>query len=301
MVDSVFSPALELSVQSINSARNFKLISKATMTKSGDENGRNFSGTVIKALDVLDCLADHAQPMTTQKIADACGLSRPTTYRLLTTLMSRGFVRDEGGFRYALGLRLLSLSRRVLDDLNLVELARPYLYELCTLSGETANLGIADGMELLYIGKEESPNRTELPQLLQLRSSVGARLSLHATAMGKVLLAMMPAPQREALLGSFPPLKAYTVNTITDIEALQRELESIRAQGYAIDDGEVDDGTRCVAAPVFDSTGRVVAAMSIAGPAYRLTRDRVQSFSNEVKRGAWKLSAQLGYLASPLG
>jgi DNA-binding IclR family transcriptional regulator len=114
--------------------------------------------------------------------------------------------------------------------------------------------------------------------------------------MGKAILAHLSAGDLQALLSRITPLRPYTRNTITSLETLTHELERIRQHGYAIDDREVDDGTRCVAAPVFDSTGRVIAAMSIAGPAYRLTLDHLHQLSKEVIRVTQALSHQLGYV-----
>jgi IclR family KDG regulon transcriptional repressor len=256
----------------------------------------NISGTVIKALDVIDCLAQHSRPMSAQEIARECAMSRPTAYRLLTTLMSRGFVRSDGNYNYQLGTRLISLGRIVLDGIDLPELARSHLHELCRVSNETANLSILDGTELLYIGKEESPQSSHTPVFVGLRSNVGTRLTLHSSAMGKAILAHLSAAELQTLLSHTAPLKPYTRNTITSLETLTHELERIRQHGYAIDDREVDDGTRCVAAPVFDSTGHVIAAMSIAGPAYRLTLDHLHQLSKEVIRVTQALSHQLGYV-----
>jgi DNA-binding IclR family transcriptional regulator len=258
----------------------------------------NFSGTVIKALDVLDCLANHGRPMSAQEIAVACSTSRPTAYRLLTTLMSRGFVRTDGNYNYSLGTRLITLGKIVLDGIDLQELARPHLHELCLHSNETANLSILDGTELLYIGKEESPQNSQTPVFVQMSTKIGTRLAPHCSAMGKAILAHLSPAELQTLLKQTTPLKSYTGHTITNIDTLMHELERVRQHGYAIDDREVDDGTRCVAAPVFDSSGHVIAAMSIAGPAYRLTLEHLHHISKEVVRVTQALSNQLGYFVN---
>jgi DNA-binding IclR family transcriptional regulator len=260
-------------------------------------NDANISGTVIKALNVLECLAVYSRPMSTQEIAKACSLSRPTAYRLLTTLMSRGFVSHDGKNNNLLGTKLLTLSKVVLESLDLPALARPYLHELCAISDETANLSIVDGSELLYIGKEESPQNAQTPVFVQMRTRVGTRIALHCSAMGKAILANLPPEECHALLQETMPLKSYTSNTIVNLDTLMYELARINQHGYAIDDREVDDGTRCVAAPVFDSTGRAIAAMSVAGPAYRLNLDRLHQLSKEVVRVTRALSKQLGYVS----
>lgn len=266
------------------------------MSDMQETSDNNFSGTVIKALNVLECLAQHGRPMSAQEVATACGLSRPTAFRLLTTLMSRGFVRTDGHHNYALGTTLVSLGAIALRGISLSDLARPYLHELCLVSGETANLSILDGSDILYIGKEESLQTTQNPNFVQLRSTIGTRLTAHSSALGKAMLANLPQETCQSLLAKAAPLRAYTTHTLTDIDALTEELAKIRQMGYAVDDREVDEGTRCVAAPIFDSTGAVVAAMSIAGPAYRLTVEQLHGFSPDVIRVAQALSAQLGYI-----
>ncbi len=265
------------------------------MSDHHDENDANYSGTVIKALDILACLAEHRRPMTAQAVAQACDISRPTAYRLLATLGSRGFVRTDSNYQYSLGTRLLSLGRIVLDSIDLPELARPYLHELCSISNETANLSILDETELLYIGKEESLHTLQKQVFVNMRSDVGTRIMPHCSAMGKAILAYLAPETFEALLQKSLPLKVYTSHTIIDADDLRRELEQICQQGYAIDDREVDEGTRCVAAPIFDNSGQVAAAMSIAGPTYRLKLDRLHELSPEVRRVALSLSHQLGY------
>jgi DNA-binding IclR family transcriptional regulator len=253
----------------------------------------NFAGTVVKALEIVDCLAEHRRPMSTQEIAKAVGMSRPTAYRLLMTLLSRGYVRDVGNFRYLLGTKLLTLSRLVLDDLDLLDISRPYLIELSAVSNETANLSIIDDGELLYIGKEES--RREIPMSVQLRSTVGTRIAVHSSAMGKAMLAFLPPDRLQAQIDRMIPLRRYTSQTITEVDALRRELNVIRECGYAIDEREVDEGTRCVGAPVFDSSGQVAAAMSIAGPAYRLATDTLHRLAPDVVRITQAVSKKLGY------
>jgi DNA-binding IclR family transcriptional regulator len=266
------------------------------MSNHPSENDSLLSGTVLKALDVLDCLAQHARPMTAQEIAKACSMSRPTAYRLLTTLMSRGFVRTDGSYNYLLGTKLLVLGKIVLDSLDLQEIARPLLHELCEVSGETANLSILDGTEILYIGKEESPQTADNRSFVQLRSAIGTRLTVHCSAMGKAILAYLLPEECQAIMSQITPLKSFTRYTINNPDTLLHELERIRQHGYAIDDREVDEGTRCVAAPVFSNTGRVIAAMSIAGPAYRLTLEHLHQLAKEVTRVTQVLSAQLGYI-----
>lgn len=259
-----------------------------------NQNGASVitSQTVLKALDVLDCLATARRPLSAPEIAKLCQISRPTAYRLLTTLMARGYVMVDEDYNYSLGTKILELARVVLDTMNLPKMAQPYLHELSQLSQETAFMSVLDDTKILYIAKEESP-QVQASQAFQMRSNVGTRLDLHMSAMGKAILANLPADERSALLARLP-LTRYTSHTITDRDALIKELEQTRCRGYAIDDCEGDDWIRCVAAPVYDSGGRVLGAISIAGPAHRMTLEYIQHLSGDVMRVAQELSRQLG-------
>lgn len=245
--------------------------------------------TVLKALDVLECLASVDQPLNAAKVAQLCGLSRPTAYRLLATLQSRSYVRQTQDGHYDLGTNVLSLSKSFLDHLDLPELAKPILYELSQVSNETTHLGILDDMSILYIGKVESP------QKVRLHSAIGTRNPLYSTAMGKAILAFLPVRQRNALLDrtTFTP---HTANTITDPAVLLEHLERIQAQGFAIDDVESEEGIRCVAAPIFSLDGPAFAAVSISGPAYRLSIPKLIELSELVIKAANDISRQVGYV-----
>ncbi len=268
------------------------------MIESFSEVNVNTAQTVLKSLDVLDCLATTKRPMSAPEIAKMCGMSRPTVYRLLTSLKARGYVMVDDTYNYSLGTRLLSLARVVLDTMNLPKLAEPYLRELSQLSEETAFLSILDGTKILYIGKEESPQVLQRSPALHMRSNVGTRTDLHASAMGKAILTGLSAEELNMLFEKIT-LTRYTDHTITDRETLACELEQIRRRGYAIDDCEGDDWVRCVAAPVYDSSGRVLGAMSVSGPAHRMTPDYIQKLSGDVVRVTQALSRQLGQ-AAPL-
>jgi IclR family acetate operon transcriptional repressor len=159
------------------------------LIESVSEPNVNTAQTVFKSLDVLDCLATAKRPMSAPEIAKMCGLSRPTAYRLLTTLLTRGYVMVDENHNYSLGTKLLALARVVLDTMNLPKLAEPYLHELSQLSEETAFLSILDGTKILYIGKEESPQVQQRSSALHMRSNIGTRVDLHASAMGKAILA----------------------------------------------------------------------------------------------------------------
>jgi DNA-binding IclR family transcriptional regulator len=172
--------------------------------------------------------------------------------------------------------------------LDLPELARADLRELSQTSQETVHLAILDGTEMLYVDKVDSP------QSVRMHSVIGTRNPLHCTAMGKAVLAFLPAEECVALLNhiTFTP---RTSNTITDEKVLLAHLERVRANGFAVDDMENEEGIRCVGAPIFDHTGSVTAAISISGPAYRLSDSRLQELSAVVVETGEAISGKLGY------
>lgn len=247
-----------------------------------------YSGTVLKALDVLECigLADH--PLTVTEVGKLCHLARPTAYRLISTLVSRGYVAQDDATHYRLGTQVLTLSQNVLDALDLPELARPYLRQLSEIANETAYLSVLDDDEILYIGKAESS------QSLRTSTKIGSRNMLHCTSMGKAILAFLPEDDRVKLIERLK-LVANTNATIRDRNALAEELSAVQAQGFAVDNEESEDGVRCVGAPIFDRTGRAFAAMSVSGPAYRLSGSRLTALASLVMDTTRTISSRLGH------
>jgi len=250
----------------------------------------NFSQTVLKALDVLECIALAQQPLSAAEVAKLCDISRPTAYRLICTLASRGYVAQADATHYRLGVQALSLSQNVLDSLELPELAQPYLRQLSDSCNETTYLSMLDDDSIVYVGKAESS------QSLRTDTKIGSRNMLHCSSMGKAILAFLPERDQTSLLERLE-LIGKTKNTITDRAVLREHLAAIRAQKFATDDEESEDGIRCVGAPVFDRTGRVFAAISLSGPAYRLSLPRLVELSDLVVETANHISARLGYVS----
>jgi DNA-binding IclR family transcriptional regulator len=251
----------------------------------------NLTQTVLKALDTLECLASADQPLSAQEVARRCDLSRPTAYRLLTTLLARDYVttaQDSG--HYHIGAQVLSLSKSFLDRLDLPDLARADMRELGQVSGETVHLAVLDGTEILYVG------RVDGSQSVRMHCTIGTRNPLYCTAMGKAILAFLLNEKRAALLDQIT-LTPRTPNTITDRTALEEQLELVHAQGYAIDDMEIEEGIRCVGAPIFDHTGRVIAAVSTSGPAYRISVARLEELCGAVVEATEAISRKLGYIS----
>lgn len=215
--------------------------------------------SVDRALDLLEALAGLDGPVGVGEVAALTGLPQGTAHRLLRSLQSRGYVRHDAARKYSLGaaaFRLGDAAQRALS-----RSARPHLAELVALSGETGNLAVLEGDDVVYVAQVPSP------RTLRMFAEVGRHVPPHSTAVGKVLLAAMD-PERALGVLRRRGLTPLTAHTITDPDAFVAELERVRDLGFAVDEQEQEIGVRCVAVPV-GSGQDVVAALSLSGPAER--------------------------------
>ncbi len=235
--------------------------------------------------------------LTLTELGKATGLPESTVYRLLATLQEEGLVErtGEGHGRYRLGLELFRLGSAVLNGRGLGREIFPHVQALADDTGETVNLGVLYGFNVLYVHKIES----EKP--LRASLTIGsASVPAHCSANGKALLAHVSDDRLGRLMGSLP-LERRGPNTITDRDALRRELGWIRERGYSVDDLEFADDIRAVAAPVRDHHGDVVAAIAVAGPATRFSLKGVHELAPRVISTAGGISAQLGHVMAGPG
>jgi DNA-binding IclR family transcriptional regulator len=246
-----------------------------------------------RALGILDLLADESPELGPSEVSERTGLHKSTVHRLLQVLERHRLIEKKAqNGKYRLGLRLFDLGSKAVAKLDLRERARPYLERLVLETGETAHICVLDSDRMLSIANVESPRTLRTP------STVGHRTPLHCTSVGKALLAFLPEGERNELLNKCE-LTAYTRRTLTKTAQLKAELKLVRQRGYAMDDEEIEEGLRCIGAPVMDYSGRVVAALSIAGPAFRLTDERIPAAARSVIRAAGELSLELGYTEAP--
>lgn len=251
--------------------------------------------TVERSLGLIEALAEEEQGSSLTAIAARLGVNKAVAYRILLTLMAHGYVvQDPATRKYALGIKLFELGSTVVNRTGLRKAALGPMGELGRMCRETVNLAVLDGTEAVYL------DRIECAEPLRADLQVGRRVPSHCSALGKVLLAYLPAEEREGVLRSLG-LQRYTPRTITDREALRRHLEQVREQGFSLDDEEYVPGVRCLGAPVFNYEGRVVAAVSIAGPSIRLTRERALELVEPLKAAAEAISRNLGYLPGVSG
>jgi DNA-binding IclR family transcriptional regulator len=207
------------------------------------------------------------------------------------------FVRQDAiTRRYQLGFKLVELGNRLLNQIDLRDDARPYLIALAEAVQETVHLVVRDQADALYIDKVALHDKRSG---LQMISRIGARTTLHSSAVGKVLLAALPDEQAKEII-KYRGLARQTEKTIVDKALLMQHLAEVRRQGFAVDDEENEKGIRCVGAPIRDAEGRVVAALSISGPTARVTRARVaQSLQRDVCATALRISQQIGFRENP--
>lgn len=238
-------------------------------------------------------MAKNAQGISLKELSAKVDLPKGTTHRLLTSLAYFGYVRQASESKnYYLGFKLVELGNRLLDHLDLRAQARPFLISLCKKTKETVHLVILDQDEALYVDKVVSD---EKPGGLQMVSRIGLRVPAHCSSVGKVFLARFSEQELEILVMK-KGLEKRTENTITDPEKLKRHLKLIYRQGYAIDDEENERGIRCVGAPVLNQHGQVIAAVSISGPAVRISKNMIQKkLKNEVMKTALDISREFGY------
>jgi IclR family KDG regulon transcriptional repressor len=245
-----------------------------------------------RALSILRLLGDRPGDRSLAEVCAGLKLHKSTGHRLLTVLEQNRFVeKSPSTGRYRLGLRLFELGSKAIASLDLREQSRPHLNMVLRETEETVHFCIFDQGEVLYIEKME-PQRS-----VRMSSSIGRRAPAYCTAVGKAILAELPVAEVDAIVHRWG-LKSITKNTITTPEALVADLKLIRDRGFAIDDEENEEGVRCVGAAVRDYLGRPVAALSVSGPAFRVSKARVLIIAKPVMRAAAALSAELGYKAN---
>lgn len=245
------------------------------------------STAVERTLRILEAVAERG-PQTNSELSRRLEIPKSSASYILRTLEQRGYLRRESSTgKYRLGLKALSFTHGALAGLDIREIALPLLRQLVERSHLTAHLAILDHGEAVYIEKVEAPG------FVKMDTWVGRRLQVNSTAVGKTLLAWLPQSEVEAIIKQHG-LRKQTAKTITTHAAFLRELERVRARGYAVDDEENSLGVRCVAAPVFDNLGLVVASVGVSGTTTQNDRAHLPKVAEMVKATARKISQQLG-------
>jgi IclR family KDG regulon transcriptional repressor len=260
---------------------------------TGRTRPSNLVQTIERASFILDILGQSPQGISIRDLSDKMQLPKGTTHRLLSSLSFFGYVRQDPNTKnYFLGFKLVELGNMLLSQLDLRKEAEPFLRDLAEQTKETVHLVILDQNEIVYLDKRETEPATGG---LRMASRVGSRNPAHSCAVGKVLLAHLPEGALERIVTE-KGLSKRTENTITRLNYLKEHLNLVRKQGYAVDDEENERGIRCVGAPVFNEAGRAIAAISVSGPAFRVTRKMVQDgLKRKVMDTARRISQRLGF------
>lgn len=242
-----------------------------------------------KGLQILRMFTLERPEISALEASKHLGCSQSTAYRLLQTLTQQRFLKqDPVTKRYTLSYHVVSLSSVVLDSSVVRRAAIPEMEELARLAGARVNLAVLDEDAVVWIARIEGGG------VPQVNFQLGRRAPLHATGLGKILLAHLPADELRATLQRID-LTAWTSRTITSVADLHRELEEVRAQGYAIDRGEWHDEIRGLAAPIRSQSRRVVAALSVSGNVPGVTLEMLLDLKQEILRRASRVSNNLGY------
>jgi IclR family KDG regulon transcriptional repressor len=246
--------------------------------------------SVLKAAQILDSFTLQKSVYTNVELSNRLGINKTTIARLLYTLERSGFLNKDGKTKeYKLSHKLYRLGSVYISQIDLHIAAMPELSELAMFCHETVHLAILNDFNIFYLDKVESSRS------IGMISRIGNLSPAYCTGVGKVLLAYLDKEKLKTFFRSVK-LKRYTPNTICHSGKLATHLKKIRQQGYAFDDAEHEPDVRCVAAPVLDRNGNVVASISIAGPVYRMDRNKMETeLLPAVKTTAEKISARLGY------
>jgi DNA-binding IclR family transcriptional regulator len=249
------------------------------------------SVAVERALGMLEHVAQAQEGLTNAEISRKLQIPKSSASYILRTLEHRGYLtRDAVSGKYRVGLKVLSLSRGALIGIDVRELALPIMRHLMEKTNLTCHLAILDGPEAVYIEKVE-------PQgFIRMDTWVGRRMRVHATSVGKALVAHI-APERLEKILAERSMEKRTPKTITSMPRLLKELEKVRAQGYSIDDEENNLGARCLGAPVFNQHGEIEASLGLSGTINQVNAQTMPRIIEALKDAARHLSMQLGYRA----
>ena len=246
--------------------------------------------SAARIFQVMEMLADQGE-MGLMELSTALWLHKSTVHRLLMSLIYMGYARqDESSQKYMLSYKLVNMASRILDRMDILQIAKPYLEQLSDLSKETVHLVRREGNNILYIYKIEAKIGT-----IRMVSHVGMVHPMYCSGVGKAMMAVLPESEVQKIWNE-SVIEKRTDHTITDYEKLRETLEEVRKNGYALDDEENEEGVRCIAASLRGCQKEVLYAFSISGPASRMTKARIEELAVDVCRVQGELSKALGYV-----
>ena len=257
---------------------------------ASSKKDRYLINSIIRASNVLRCFSKQGSHFTISELARQLHLDRSTTYRILLSLEKSRFVeKDEKTGEYFLGMAAFEIGNAFLRQMDFVKISKPIMADLALKVQETVHLAVLSDSEIVYVDKADSP------RTLGVMSKIGQRAPVYCTALGKVLLAHQSREEMNRIIQDIK-LKPYTKNTIISKKGLTEELREIREKGYALDRMEYEEEVECIAAPIRDHLGNVIAALSISGPQRKIGTPGETHFVSQVAGAAILISSKMGYM-----
>jgi len=248
--------------------------------------------SIDRALQIFELFNLEKPELGVTEISKALNIYKSNVHNILSTLAEKSFVeKNPKTDKYKLGIKFFELGSVVIKNMDLRRIAYPYIEKLSKEFNETVHLGILDKGRVVSVEREESDKS------LCSHIEIGKRTPLHCTAVGKAIMAYLSEGE-VSLIVKEKGLEKFTENTITTKEELEKELKKIREQGYTVDNMEHEEGVRCVAGPIRDYTGKVIASMSISGPAFRINESNVPNIVKKVKEYCDCISKEMGHINS---
>ncbi|MBE9556281.1 MAG: helix-turn-helix domain-containing protein [Proteobacteria bacterium] len=271
---------------------------KPARSRGRPPSGKTAQPSSVQALDralhILEVVAE-ADGLTLTEIGNLAGIAPSTAHRLLMTLQGRGFVQVDGELgQWVVGVGAFGVGMSFLRSRKLVTMGRGVMHALMESSGETANLGVEDEGEVVFI------SQVETHEAMRAFFRPGRRGAIHASGIGKALLAAMPDERVRALVGARVQ-KVFTANTLTSVKSLLADLGEIRARGWSLDNEEHTLGMRCIASVVYNEYGEAIAGVSISGPTVRVTDKRLTELGEQVRKASLDITAAIGGLLPDVG
>jgi DNA-binding IclR family transcriptional regulator len=243
---------------------------------------------IDKTLSILEFISRNSRGVSLADLVKSVGIPKTTAFRILGVLLAREYVTwDRESEKYSIGLKMLEIGLSGLIGQNIVEISIPYMQELSAIVGETSFLAVYNNGDVVYLYKVDGTKS------VVTHCSLGSRRPAYCTALGKAILANLPIEESDRIFEK--PLEKLTDKTIVERIRLQEEFARIRLNGYAVDDEAIEYGLYCLAVPIFDYTGRVVAAISVSGPIERMKENREKIIENLQSTGGM-VSRRLGYV-----
>lgn len=240
-----------------------------------------------RVLKIFELLEREAGGLTNKEVSEALNFAPSSTLGLLQTMTEKGYLFVDGQKKYHLGGKLLFLGATVASRFDISKMAAPYLKHLVSVLNETSFLGVLSEGEIVYIAQENCERS------IRTNANIGSRKPVYCTGLGKAYLSFLPEEESMRILEQIQ-LEAYTKNTVRSVEELKKQMNEFRQQGFAVDNEEIEEGLWCMAVPIYNGYGRIVAAISVSGPRERMLekKELLKKEMLEVKR---RLSGDLGY------